>query len=391
MRIGYKNAWILTMDDAFTEYRSGYLVIEEQSIVDVGAMDQFEESKADQWIDAHGGILLPGFVNAHTHCGMIPFRSLGDDCPDRLRRFLFPLEQEVVDEPLIAKSTAYAIAEMQLAGVTAMCDMYYFEDVVATVAKGMKMRSLVGETIIDMKTPDSKNTDDALAYTQTFVDKWKGDELVHPLIAPHAPNTNTEEVMRAILAFAKENQVPITLHVSVVHCIGANTKSAKGVAPIRSLLDHGVTVGLGTDGPSSGNTLDLFTQMRMVANFQKTHLKDRSAFPAKEIVTLATRGGAKALGLDEEVGTLEAGKKADVVLVETSSVNMFPVHDAYAVLVYSANASNVQDVWINGERVVDNKKLVNGSLEGLQRALKEGMVTFEKRAVELSAQLSFEK
>ena len=165
MRIGYKNAWILTMDDAFTEYLNGYLVIEEHSIVEVGAMYQFEESNADQWIDAHGGILLPGFVNAHTHCGMIPFRSLGDDCPDRLRRFLFPLEQEVVDEPLIAKSTAYAIAEMQLAGVTAMCDMYYFEDAVAKVAKEMKMRSLVGETIIDMKTPDSKNTDEALAYT----------------------------------------------------------------------------------------------------------------------------------------------------------------------------------------------------------------------------------
>ena len=129
----------------------------------------------------------------------------------------------------------------------------------------------------------------------------------------------------------------------------------------------------------------------MVANFHKTHLKDRSAFPAKEIVALATRGGAKALGLDKEVGTLEAGKKADVVLVETSSVNMFPVHDAYAALVYSANASNVQDAWINGERVVEGKKLVNGSLEGLQRALKDGMVTFEKRAVELSAQLSFEK
>ena len=350
----------------------------------------------------------------------------------------------MVDEPLIAKSTAYAIAEMQLAGVTAMCDMYYFEDAVAKVAKDMKMRSLVGETIINMKTPDSRNTDDALAYTQAFVDKWKGDELVQPLIAPHAPNTNTEEVMRAILEFAKENQVPITLHVSemtyemdyfrktysqtpiefleslgffevpvilahgilmtesdveilanyptvsVVHCIGANTKSAKGVAPIRSLLDHGVTVGLGTDGPSSGNTLDLFTQMRMVANFHKTHLKDRSAFPAKEIVALATRGGAKALGLDEEVGTLEAGKKADIVLVETSSVNMFPVHDAYAALVYSANASNVQDVWINGERVVEGKKLVNGSIEGLQRALKEEMSTFEKRAVELSAQLAFE-
>ena len=443
MRIGYKNAWILTMDNAFTEYRSGYLVMEGHLIVEVGAMDQFEEKKADDWIDAQGGILLPGFVNAHTHCGMIPFRSLGDDCPDRLRRFLFPLEQEVVDEPLIAKSTAYAIAEMQLAGVTAMCDMYYFEDAVAKVAKDMKMRSLVGETIINMKTPDSENTDEALVYTQAFVDKWKGDELVQPLIAPHAPNTNTEEVMRSILEFAKENQVPITLHVSemtyemdyfrktynqtpiefletlgffevpvflvhgilmtesdieilakyptvnVIHCIGANTKSAKGVAPIRSLLDHGVTVGLGTDGPSSGNTLDLFTQMRMVANFHKTHLKDRSAFPAKEIVSLATQGGAKALGLDEEVGTLDIGKKADILLVETSSVNMFPVHDAYAALVYSANASNVQDVWINGERVVDNKKLVNVSLEALNRELKVEMTTFEERAVELSNQLSF--
>ena len=127
----------------------------------------------------------------------------------------------------------------------------------------------------------------------------------------------------------------------------------------------------------------------MVANFHKTHLKDRSAFPAKEIVALATKGGAKALGLDKEVGTLEAGKKADIVLVETSSVNMFPVHDAYAALVYSANASNVQDVWINGERVVDHKNLVNLSLEVLQRELREEMATFEKRAVELSEQLSF--
>ena len=444
MRIGYKNAWILTMDDAFTEYRSGYLVMGESLIVEVGSMHQFEETKADEWIDAQGGILLPGFVNAHTHCGMIPFRSLGDDCPDRLRRFLFPLEQKVVDKPLIAKSTAYAIAEMQLAGVTAMCDMYYYEASVAEVAKKMKMRSMVGETIIDMKTPDSQNTDEALAYTQAFVDIWKGDGLVHPLIAPHAPNTNTEDVMRAILEFAKANQVPITLHVSemnyeidyfrktynqtpiefleslgffevpvilahgilmtesdveilakypkvsVVHCIGANTKSAKGVAPIRNLLDHGVTVGLGTDGPSSGNTLDLFTQMRMVANFHKTHLNDRSIFPAKEIVSLATKGGAKALGFEKEVGTLEEGKKADIVLVETASVNMFPVHDAYAALVYSANAFNVQDVWINGEMIVDNKKLVNVTLEVLQRELKEGMTMFEEYAFELSKQLSFE-
>ena len=130
--------------------------------------------------------------------------------------------------------------------------------------------------------------------------------------------------------------------------------------------------------------------MRMVANFHKTHLNDRSIFPAKEIVSLATKGGAKALGFEKEVGTLEEGKKADIVLVETASVNMFPVHDAYAALVYSANAFNVQDVWINGEMIVDNKKLVNVTLEVLQRELKEGMTMFEEYAFELSKQLSFE-
>ena len=141
-------------------------------------------------------------------------------------------------------------------------------------------------------------------------------------------------------------------NVSVVHCIGANTKSAKGVAPIRSLLEHGVTVALGTDGPSSGNTLDIFTQMRMMANFQKTYLKDRAAFPAKEIVRLATFGGARALGLGHEIGSLKVGKKADLTLVETQSVNMFPIYDAYAALVYSANATNVRDVWVDGVSVV---------------------------------------
>ena len=437
MKIGYKNAWILTMDNRMTEYSNGYLVFDNDIIQEIGSMINYIADKADKWIDAKGGILLPGFINAHTHCGMIPFRSLGDDCPDRLRRFLFPLEKEVVDETLIELSTAYAIAEMQLAGITTMCDMYYFENVVADVAKNMNMRAFVGETIINQQTPDSTNTKESMDYTVALINKWQYDKLIHPIIAPHAPNTNTEQCLRDILDLSKKYQVPITLHVSemnyemeyfrekynqtpieflesigffevpvilahgimltkndikilekypnvsVVHCIGANTKSAKGVAPIRSLLDHGVTVALGTDGPSSGNTLDLFTQMRMMANFQKTYLKDRAAFPAKEIVRLATAGGARALGLEHEVGSLEVGKKADLILVETQSVNMFPIYDAYAALVYSANATNVRDVWVDGVSVVKDKKLTKFSVEKLQSELKKHMKIFKLRATEL--------
>jgi amidohydrolase domain-containing protein len=424
-----------------TEYSNGYLIFDNDIIQEIGSMTNYIADKADKWIDAKGGILLPGFINAHTHCGMIPFRSLGDDCPDRLRRFLFPLEKEVVDETLIELSTAYAIAEMQLAGITTMCDMYYFENVVADVAKNMNMRAFVGETIINQPTPDSTNTKESMAYTVDLIDKWQHDKLIHPIIAPHAPNTNTEQCLRNILELSKLYQVPITLHVSemsyemeyfrekynqtpieflesigffevpivlahcimltkndikilekypnvsVVHCIGANTKSAKGVAPIRSLLEHGVTVALGTDGPSSGNTLDIFTQMRMMANFQKTYLKDRAAFPAKEIVRLATFGGARALGLGHEIGSLKVGKKADLTLVETQSVNMFPIYDAYAALVYSANATNVRDVWVDGVSVVKDKKLTKFSVEKLQSDLKKHMKIFKLRATELEQSL----
>lgn len=441
MKIGYRNAWILTMDNRMTEYSNGYLIFDNDIIQEIGSMTNYIADKADKWIDAKGGILLPGFINAHTHCGMIPFRSLGDDCPDRLRRFLFPLEKEVVDETLIELSTAYAIAEMQLAGITTMCDMYYFENVVADVAKNMNMRAFVGETIINQPTPDSTNTKESMAYTVDLIDKWQHDKLIHPIIAPHAPNTNTEQCLRNILELSKLYQVPITLHVSemsyemeyfrekynqtpieflesigffevpivlahcimltkndikilekypnvsVVHCIGANTKSAKGVAPIRSLLEHGVTVALGTDGPSSGNTLDIFTQMRMMANFQKTYLKDRAAFPVKEIVRLATFGGARALGLGHEIGSLKVGKKADLTLVETQSVNMFPIYDAYAALVYSANATNVRDVWVDGVSVVKDKKLTKFSVEKLQSDLKKHMKIFKLRATELEQSL----
>ena len=173
---------------------------------------------------------------------------------------------------------------------------------------------------------------------------------------------------------------------SIAHCVGSNMKAGKGIAPVKEMIENGIAVGLGTDGPSSGNTLDLFTQMKTAVYAQKTHYKDRSLFKAEEIVKLATIGGAKALKMDARIGSLEVGKQADIVLIETDSVNMFPIYDPYSAIVYSANASNVDSVWINGVRVLNHKQSIFNQQE-IKIALQQEMQQFQKRAVERSKEL----
>lgn len=409
------------------QFPNGYILVDGEKILDVGAMDSLpNDITYDQCIDAKGAILLPGMVNTHTHIGMIPFRSLGDDYPDRLHRFLFPLENECMNEQLAYTSAKYAIAEMQLAGVTTFFDMYYFEQQLAEAAEEMHSRSILAETVIDTVTVDVPEPMGGLQYAQRFLPKWQGNSRIQASIAPHAPYSNTMEVLQQADVLSRKFDVPWMMHVSemdfemekyrkehnqtpiefleeigvlsprliaahcihlsdhdievlkkydvkVAHCIGANTKSAKGVARVRDLLAAGVTVGLGTDGPSSGNTLDLFSQMRLFANFHKTFLQDRSAFPAEEIVKLATIGGAKVLGMEKHIGSIESGKQADFILVETDSVNMFPIFDPYSALVYSANAGNVRDVFIAGKQVVAEKKLVDYDVVQLRAELAEAM------------------
>lgn len=438
MKTLIQHVQLVTMNATRDVFPDGYLIIQDTRIVALGAMENLTEelSHFDKVIDGEQGILMPGMINTHTHIGMVPFRSLGDDVPDRLRRFLFPLEQHMTKE-LAYHSGKYAIAEMQLAGVTSFMDMYYFEDELAKATAEMGSRGILGETVIDFPTCDAQEPHGGLAYAENYIPKWLGNPLITPAIAPHAPNTNSQEALEKTTMLAEKYDVPVSLHVAemdyevqyfmdkygltpvgylhkigflsprviaahcifltdddiellkitgtkVAHCIGANTKSAKGVARIQDLLAAGVPVGLGTDGPSSGNTLDLFTQMKLFANFHKTTLKDRGAFPAVEIVALATNGGAEVLGLSKEVGSLEVGKQADVVLVETKSVNMFPNFDPYAVLVYSGNASNVEMVYINGRCVVEKKQLVQQSLSSLQQNLQAEMSEFKKRTMELA-------
>ncbi|MCM3694328.1 amidohydrolase [Neobacillus niacini] len=422
-----KNAWVLTMNEQMEQFQNGYIITADDKILDVGSMELLPQDLAyDKCLDAKGAILLPGMVNTHTHIGMIPFRSLGDDYPDRLRRFLFPLENECMNEQLAYTSAKYAIAEMQLAGITTFFDMYYFEQQLAEAAEEMNSRGILAETVIDSVTVDVLEPMGGLLYAQSFLPKWQGNGRIQASVAPHAPYSNTIEVLQEAAVLSQKYNVPWMMHVSemefemdkfreehnqtpiefleeigvlsprfvaahcihlsdhdiellkkydvkVAHCIGANTKSAKGVARVRDLLSAGIAVGLGTDGPSSGNTLDLFSQMRLFANFHKTYLKDRSAFPAVEIVKLATIGGAKVLGMEEQIGTIEAGKQADFILVETDSVNMFPIFDPYSALVYAANAGNVRDVFIAGKQVVTGKKLVDFDEEQLRAELSEAM------------------
>lgn len=432
------NVHLLTMDEDYHEVDQAYILIEDQDIVAYGAMADLT-AEADYIVDGQSAIALPGMINTHTHLGMVPFRSLGDDTPDRLTRFLFPLEHECMTEALTYHSSKYAIAEMQLAGISTFFDMYYFEDVVAQATDEMQARAILGESVID-KSPDSEQEFGGLTYGKEFIPKWLGHDRIIPAVAPHAPYTNTDESLQAAHQLAQEYSVPLSIHLSemtfemdrykeqanqtpveylaslgvlnnktlaahciyltdsdieimkqydvaVAHCIGANTKSAKGVAPLTKMLEAGLRVGLGTDGPSSGNTLDLFTQMRMVANFHKTYTEDRSAFPAREIVRLATLGGAQALGLDSIIGSIEVGKKADICLIETDSVNMFPIYDAYSAIVYSANTSNVQHLFINGQHIVMNRELTTSSLLELRHNLKQEMIHFQQRAIELANEL----
>ncbi len=425
-----ENVTILTMDESFTEYENGSVTIQDDEIT---AVNDFR-MEADTVIDGKGGILMPGMVNTHAHLAMIPFRSLGDDYPDRLRRFLFPLEAAAMDEELVYLASKYRGAELMLGGVTQVLDMYFYRDRVAQAMAEMNVRATVAETILDFAHCNSDKPYGGLDYSEKFIPRWQGkNPLITPAVASHATNTNSPRALKRAEEISKKYNVPITMHVSemdyemdyfhreynmtpvefldsigllsdrlvavhcihatdddvrlmakkgvkIAHCIGSNTKAGKGVMPLKEMLAAGMDIGLGSDGASSGNTIDIITQLGMVTRAHKTKNHDRGSFTAKEILYLATMGGAKVLGTDKITGSIEPGKKADLVLIETESVNMFPIHDRYSAVVYSANPSNVHSVWVNGVQTVNNKKLTSTDLKQLRNRLDSEMDNFRKMA-----------
>ena len=434
MKTLLKNALILTMDDAYTQYSPGWLLTEDGSIAALG--DGSEPEAADETVDCGGGILLPGFVNVHCHASMIPFRTMGDDCPDRLRRFLFPLEQEAWTRELTYLGARFAIAEMLLSGVTAFADMYYYEEEVARACVEMGIRGFPGETVICQRAPGSDAPEEALRFSEALLRKYAGSEWVRPIVAPHGTTTVSADILQACQRLAADYDTLLTLHACetddetrffaekgltpiayldslglcgprllavhcihltdadiaclarrgarIAHCPGSNLKAGKGVAPMRDAARTGISFGFGTDGASSGNTLSLFDQMRLFAGCQKTKYHDRSLFPAREIVRAATRGGAEALGMREN-GALRPGFRADVALVGIERPSLFPLYDPYSALVYGACAADVRLVMTGGVIRVRDGKLAQFDLSVLRKALENALPPFRAAAEKYAA------
>lgn len=413
---------VLTMDEERTIVRDGAVVIEGSEIIAVGPAEIAADYDVEEWIDAKGGLILPGFVNGHTHISMSPFRSLGEDIPDRLRRYLFPLEDQLVDEGLVRAGARLSLCEMALSGVTTFCDMYYFEEEVAKETKAFGMRAVLGETILDKPSPDSRTPYGGIAYAEDFISRWKGDRLITPALAPHATYTNDREHLLAIRAISDQMEVPMLMHVSealfemeqfaeehgmtpveyleeigflsprlvavhlvyatendiellkkhdigVVHNVVANAKSGRKVAPALAMLSRGIRLGLGTDGPMSGNHQDILGILGYYTKIHKLDTLDRSVCSALEAVELGTIGGARALKMEDRIGSLEAGKKADIIIMETRSPNMLPVHDPYSAIVYSAYPHNVVMTMVDGQVIMRDRVLLTIDYDSVIREI----------------------
>ena len=410
--IAYTNLKIVTVDQAFTIYESGYVVIDNETIHSLGDMASFNPQNYVTIHDYHGFIVAPGFINAHTHLGLIPLRSLADDMPDRLRNYLFPMEQKFMNKDNVVSASAYAALESLLNGTTTVADMYYYSDAVAHILDTLGVRALVGQTIIEDSQIDFMTEAHALLETEKFIQKWSKHDRIQPMIAPHGTTTVSESALKAIGVLSKKTDTKVMMHVaemdyemthfapstpiaylatlglldqnflavhsihttpddlitlakhnvSVVHCPGANMKAGKGIADVKGMHAHGICVALGTDGPVSGNTLDMMGVMRLSAIAQKTRYRERDLNPSSLTLKMATIDAAKALGIDHLVGSIEVGKKADLVFIETQSANMYPLYDLDAVLVYQTQSQNIHSVMVNGVFKVINHHLVGHDL-----------------------------
>jgi len=405
---------VVTMDANRRVLEDGGIAISAGRIVAIGPRVEIERGYQSQTtIDAKGKLITPGLINGHTHIPMVLFRGLADDLDlqDWLTKYIFPAEAKNVSEEFVRVGTRLGLAEMIRGGTTTYCDMYYFEDAIADETSKAGVRGVLGETVIDFPVADNKTNADAMAYVEKFVKRWQGNDLIVPAIAPHAPYTVSEEHLRAARAFSDRTGAPIVTHVSetkkeledslkakngspvqylerigflndkviaahmvwpqgddletlkrrgvgVIHNPQSNMKLASGVAPVPKMLAEGLLVGLGTDGAASNNDLNIWEEMDTVAKLHKVFSGDPKIISALQAFELATIRGAQALHLDKEIGSLETGKRADLLLIERDSLNQTPMYNLYSDLVYATKANDVETVIINGRIVMRDCKLL---------------------------------
>jgi 5-methylthioadenosine/S-adenosylhomocysteine deaminase len=402
------------MDAARHIYDPGAVAVRGDAIVAVGPEAEIDSHyEAAKTIDATGEIVMPGLVNGHAHAAMSLFRGLADDLTlnDWLQKYIFPAEAKNVTPDFVEWGARLGILEMLRGGITTYADMYYFEDDVARVTKEAGMRGVLGETFIDFPAPDNKTVPQMIAYTEAYIKHWQGDPLITPAVAPHSIYTCSTKTLQEAAALARKYHAPILIHlaeappesaesrakyglsptaylesigflgpdVTAAHCVwvdagdmrllasrdvgcvhnpSSNMKLASGVSPVVDLVAAGVPVGLGTDGAASNNDLDMFEEMDLATKLQKVARMNPQALPAEQAVAMATINGARALHMDKEIGSLETGKKADVILIRTNAPHATPMYNVYSQLVYALNASDVDTTIVGGKIVMEHRRML---------------------------------
>ena len=405
---------VVTMDPSRRVLSPGAVAIDGSTIVAVGRPAEIAArfAAADR-IDAPRAVVLPGLVNTHTHAAMVLFRGLADDLAlmDWLRHYVFPAEAKTVSPAMVREGTRLALLEMIESGTTTFADMYYFEEEVGRATKSAGLRGVLGETIIGFPVPDAATPADALRRAEAFMNEFAGDELITPVPAPHSPYTVDEASLRAARDLAVRHRVPLLIHLAetadevdvvrrahhatptawldqigvlgpnvvAAHCIWvtdddiavlrrrgvavshnpeSNMKLASGVAPIPKYLAAGVTVGLGTDGAASNNALDMFGAMREAAFLHKLATGDPRVLPAETVLEMATLGGARALGLDSKIGSLEVGKRADLIVVSMQGARQTPLYNPVSHLVYVSKGGDVDTTIVNGRVLMRGRRVL---------------------------------
>jgi 5-methylthioadenosine/S-adenosylhomocysteine deaminase len=423
------NALVVTMDEQFALYSPGAVAISGNAILAVGGIAG--EFDAATTVDCAGRVVMPGLVNAHTHAPMTLLRGLADDLrlDVWLMGYMMPVEREFVRPDFVALGTKLACAEMIRSGTTCFADMYYFEDAVAEAAASAGVRALCSQTVLKFPTPDAASFEDALGLARTFIAKWKGHPLVVPSVAPHAPYTCTAEIFRSCAELAFEFDVPLHTHLAetaleverwrkdtgmpvipwvkkqrvfdarvlAAHCVHvdegeiralhdatagvahnptSNLKLGSGVAPVAKMIELGLNVGIGTDGPASNNDLDMFEETRLAALVAKGVSGDPTAIPARTALAMATRLGARAMHLGDITGSLEAGKRADLIVVDLNESHATPrfARDpaaVYSQLVYAAKSTDVVDVMCDGRWLMRDRRLLTLDEADLQASARD--------------------
>ena len=405
---------VVTMDKDRRLIEDGAVAIKGDQIVAVGKRTEIaRQYRAKRTINARGKVVIPGLINTHTHVPMSLFRGIADDLDlqEWLTKYIFPAEAKNVDEAFVRAGTRLGLAEMIRGGTTTYCDMYYFEDAIAEETKRAGVRGVLGETVLDFPAPDNKTWGAMLAYSEKFINRWRNDPLVVPAIAPHAPYTVSTEHLQEVKRLSDKLNAAIVIHVAETkkeiddlvaqkgmtpvkyldsigflnerviaahtvfvtdeeldilknrgvgsaHNPQSNMKLASGTAPVPKMLAKDVAVGLGTDGAASNNDLSMWEEMDSAAKLHKQFSGDPKVATAVQVFEMATIRGARALDLDKITGSIEAGKRADLAIVDMDSLHQTPYFNVYSALVYSTKATDVRTVIINGRLVMLDRRLL---------------------------------